>query len=92
MHQADPRQLSENGLTFKRRVDAGLQRLLSRYADQDRILVVTHGTFIRSLVLRFGPQFDVLSSFPANGGVTTLQLTTANPGFDGLVTSYNRLS
>lgn len=92
MHQADPRQLSENGLTFKRRVDAGLQRLLSRYADQDRILVVTHGTFIRSLVLRFGPQFDVLSSFPANGGVTTLQLTTANPGFNGLVTSYNRLS
>lgn len=93
MHAADPLHLSEDGQTFEARVDRGLRTLLDQNQDGQRLLVVTHGTYIRSLVLRFGPQFDPLTVFPGNGSVTTLTLQTADnaAGFHAEVTAYNQL-
>lgn len=91
MHNADPRHLSEDGETFKQRIDDGLQKLVTTCDDQARVLVVTHGTLIRSLVLRYGQDFDALSKFPVNGGVTTLKITSMENGFSAKVTSYNVL-
>lgn len=92
MHDADPRHLSEDGETFKRRIDKGLQRLVTTCDDQARVLVVTHGTLIRSLVLRYGQDFDALSEFPVNGGVTTLKITSSmENSFGARVTRYNVL-
>lgn len=93
MHAADPRHLSEDGATFSSRVDRGIQELLAEAHDGDRLLVVTHGTLIRSLVLRYGPDFDALTNYPANGGITTLVAqATDGQRFTGKVTAYNRLS
>jgi len=53
---------------------------------------VTHGTLIRSLVLRYGPDFDALGNYPANGGITTLVAQGTDAGFTGKVTAYNRVN
>lgn len=93
MHAADPRHLSEDGVTFSQRVDRGIQDLLTEAQDGDRLLVVTHGTLIRSLVLRYGPDFDALANYPANGGITTLVAQAADQsGFTGKITAYNRMN
>ncbi|QMU07500.1 histidine phosphatase family protein [Levilactobacillus suantsaii] len=92
MHAADPLHLSEDGATFEHRVDRGLKALLDQSQDGQHLLVVTHGTYIRSLVFRFGPQFDPLTVFPGNGSVTTLQLQSATTpaGFQAKITAYNQ--
>lgn len=92
MHNADPRHLSEDGATFENRVNHGLKTLLAHNDDHAHLMVVTHGTLIRSLALRFGQQFDSLSTFPLNGGVTTMQLQAADDeqGFSAHITNYNQ--
>lgn len=92
MHAADPLHLSEDGQTFETRVDCGLRTLLEQSQDGQRLLVVTHGTYIRSLAFRFGAQFDPLTRFPSNGSVTTLTLQPAdNPrGFQAQMVAYDQ--
>lgn len=76
MHAADPLHLAETGHQFWQRVDAGLTNLLVNEPNHARILIVAHGTLIRSLTIRFGnSSFDPVHQFPANGSVTKLLLS-----------------
>ncbi|PTM24336.1 histidine phosphatase family protein [Lactobacillus sp. PFC-70] len=92
MHRADPHHFAEDGATFYHRIDQALTQLLTDNAAGDHLLVVSHGTFIRTLTLRFGPQFHPENDYPANGSVTTLRLTAqeAAPGFTAEVLAYNQ--
>lgn len=92
MHQVDPRHLAEDGATFYRRIDQALAYLLTQSHDGDHLLVVSHGTFIRTLAMRFGAEFQPATHYPLNGSVTTLSLQAqdATPGFAAKVTAYNQ--
>lgn len=92
MHQVDPRHLAEDGQTFYHRIDQALTYLLEQSTDGDRLLVVTHGTFIRTLAMRFGAQFHPAEHYPENGSVTTLKLQASStaPGFAATVLAYNQ--
>jgi len=92
MHRADPHHFAEDGATFFQRMDQALTTLLTENADGDRLLVVTHGTFIRTLTLRFGAEFEPESHYPVNGSVTTVRLErqAGDPGFTAKVLAYNQ--
>lgn len=72
MKAADPFNVAENNQEFWQRVDQGLAILKQRQHTGDQVLIVTHGTLIRSLVNRFAPQIDVISQGPQNGSVTKM--------------------
>ncbi len=50
----DPYHLAENSIEFKNRTNHGLIMIRETFKGGDNILVVTHGTYIRSLAVRFG--------------------------------------
>lgn len=76
MHAADPLHLAETGDQFWQRVIQGFSTLLEREADHNRILIVAHGTLIRSLAIRFtNHKIDPVHAFPQNGSVTKLLLS-----------------
>lgn len=91
MHAADPRHFAEDGATFFARIDQALAQLLADNQDGQRLLVVTHGTFIRTLALRFGPQFHPENGYPVNGSVTTLRLEETSGGDrQATILAYNQ--
>ena len=72
MKAADPFNAAENNQEFWQRVDQGFALLKQRQHAGDQVLVVTHGTLIRSLVNRFASNIDVISQGPQNGSVTKM--------------------
>ncbi|WP_137602111.1 histidine phosphatase family protein [Paucilactobacillus nenjiangensis] len=64
---------AEDDATFQARMDEGLA-LLRQQPDNTNVLVVSHGTTIRSLVSRFAPEYNPTSS-PVNGSITKFLLT-----------------
>ncbi|GEL14871.1 histidine phosphatase family protein [Pediococcus cellicola] len=70
---ADPFHEAEDHFDFWKRLDKGFQYLIAHSEDQDKILVVTHGTTIRSIVGRYAPDMDITTS-PSNGSLTKVTI------------------
>lgn len=68
---ADPFHDAEDNAEYWQRVGAGFDYLNEVAKDGDNILLVSHGTTIRSIVHHFDPTVDITVS-PANGSVTKL--------------------
>ncbi|AVK99478.1 histidine phosphatase family protein [Pediococcus inopinatus] len=70
---ADPFHEAEDHHDFWQRLDKGFDYLIDHSQDQDKILVVSHGTTIRSIVGRYAPDMDITTS-PSNGSITKLTI------------------
>lgn len=68
---ADPFNLAENDQEFWNRYDHAFDFLRTNQNNNDNVLLVGHGTAIRSIVSRYAPDIDISSS-PKNGSVTKL--------------------
>ncbi|WP_137598075.1 histidine phosphatase family protein [Paucilactobacillus kaifaensis] len=73
MHLADPSNLAETYEQVIHRWQTGLNQLLAECADGANVLLVTHGTFIRTLADFH--HIDTLNNYPKNGGISILKLT-----------------
>lgn len=73
MHQQDPYNLAETYDQVMQRWQAGLDLIHKHTKDHAKILLVTHGTFIRTLADSQG--IDTINNFPKNGGITILKQT-----------------
>lgn len=71
MKKADPFDLAEDNQEFWDRYDKAFDFLRARQNDDDQVLLVGHGTAIRSIVSRYAPEIDILKS-PKNGSITKL--------------------
>lgn len=78
MKAVDPFHDSESDAEFWERVDAGFDLLRQNHHDGDRILLVSHGTCIRSIVHRYAPEIDIVKERPLNGSVTKLTVSPNN--------------
>ncbi|KRL85851.1 histidine phosphatase family protein [Lacticaseibacillus pantheris] len=88
MAAADPFGDAEDARTYWTRLMHGFKELRDDNPDGGDVLMVSHGTTIRSIVDKFGRQdgYDVSVS-PKNGSVSKIQLTD-----DGIkVLSYNQV-
>lgn len=88
MHAADPFHDAEDAHTFWSRIMGGFRELRADNPDGGTILLVTHGTTIRSIIDKFGKQdgFTGLEA-PKNGSISRLRLDD-----DGVhVLSYNHV-
>ncbi|WP_461213927.1 histidine phosphatase family protein [Lacticaseibacillus sp. GG6-2] len=86
-HDADPFGAAEDALTYWNRLQKGFKLLRQQNQHGDNVLLVSHGTTIRSIVDKFGKQdgFTVLES-PLNGSISKIALTD-----EGVkVLSYNQ--
>ncbi|WP_125573906.1 histidine phosphatase family protein [Levilactobacillus huananensis] len=84
---ADPFHQAEDNQEYWTRVDRGFETILANPAvhDGDKVLLISHGNTLLSLMERYGEGRYDLSVRPANGSLTKLRLTA-----DGItVLSYN---
>lgn len=87
MKEADPFHDAENAEEYWTRVNKGFEKIDEIAHDGDKILLVSHGTTIRSITDRYNDgDFDVTVS-PRNSSLTML---TRDNG-KNKVTSYNQL-
>lgn len=76
MHQADPFGYAEDAIAFWSRFKSARQTLLSKNRNHAKILVVTHGTFLKMLLLKyFGDIISSESAFPENCSVTKIRIS-----------------
>ncbi|WP_390406212.1 histidine phosphatase family protein [Lacticaseibacillus jixiensis] len=87
-HEADPFGAAEDALTYWNRLQKGFKLLRMQNQNGDNVLLVSHGTTIRSIVDKFGKQDGfVVTEAPKNGSISKIQLTD-----EGIkVLSYNQL-
>ncbi|WP_267201746.1 histidine phosphatase family protein [Limosilactobacillus kribbianus] len=71
MHDMDPTGQAESYEEVVSRWRRGIRRMIKKSNDGDRILLVTHGTFIRTIADALG--VDTVGNFPVNAGVTTIE-------------------
>ena len=71
MHDMDPTGQAESYEEVIARWKRGLKLLVNKANDGDRALIVTHGTFIRTIADALG--VDTVGNFPTNAGVTTIK-------------------
>lgn len=83
MKEADPFHDAENAQEYWERIDRGFAKLTKVVHDGDNVLLVSHGTTIRSIAGRFGEGFHVEKS-PANSSLTKVIVTDGKP----IVTEY----
>lgn len=92
LNDLDPRHLAELGSTFYQRQERSLKSLLATNHDHDELLVVTHGTFIKSLALKYAPEIDALTNYPANGSMTTVIISEDDDAhLQVKIAKYNQL-
>lgn len=75
MKKADPLSFAESADEIDTRIKQGFKQLLDENNIDSRILVVTHGTFIKTLMMNF-TDIDISPSdaFPGNGSITKATL------------------
>lgn len=71
LHQADSTKESDDAASLSHRWSAGIFDIIQNVQPGGRVLIVTHGTFIRALAEELG--VDTLHNYPVNAGVTTVQ-------------------
>ncbi|WP_125714291.1 histidine phosphatase family protein [Companilactobacillus kedongensis] len=87
MKEADPFHDAENAEEYWTRIGRGFDAIDKVAKDGDKILLVSHGTTIRSITDRYSDgQFDVTDS-PRNSSLTMLERDNGK----NLVTSYNQM-
>lgn len=75
MHEIDPFHDAETATQYWTRLGKGFKLLREQNQPGDKVLLVSHGTTIRSIVEKFGEkQFDTTVA-PANASVTKIKLT-----------------
>ncbi|KRO17151.1 histidine phosphatase family protein [Lacticaseibacillus saniviri] len=88
MHEADPFHEAEDALTYWNRLQKGFKQLREENQNGDNVLLVSHGTTIRSIVDKFGKEDGfVVTESPKNGSISKIQLTDSGIH----VLSYNQL-
>lgn len=71
MKKADPLGFAEGAEEIETRIKRGFKQLLDENDIDSRILVVTHGTFIKTLMMNFSDiNIKPEDAFPKNGSVT----------------------
>lgn len=70
LHQADKSGESDDAATISRRFSNGIFNIIQSVKPGSRVLVVSHGTFIRAVSENMG--IDTSHNYPVNAGVTTL--------------------
>jgi len=73
MREIDPFHEAEDNATYWERVNRGFDYLKAHHGNHEKVLVVSHGTTIRSIVSHFGSDIDI-SRGPKNGSVTRLDI------------------
>lgn len=88
LKEADPFHLAENNDDYWKRIDQGFEliRNNSQLKDGDNVLLISHGNTLLSLMERYGEGKYDLSTRPANGSLTKLELD----GNRVKVISYNQ--
>ncbi len=86
MHDADPFHEAEDARTYWTRLMKGFRQLRAENHEGDKVLMVSHGTTIRSIVDKFGKNDGyVVTDSPRNGSISKILLTD-----EGIkVLSYN---
>jgi len=76
MKDADPFHYAENADELNTRMNDGFRQLLRENEIDSRILVVTHGTFIKTMMLKFyDKDMDPADAYPENGSVLKANLS-----------------
>ncbi len=79
MKKADPWGYAENSDDLLIRFNKGLNQLRKENSIDSRILVVTHGTLIETIILEYSSSVIRLEdTFPDNGSITKTRLTNNN--------------
>ncbi|PWG00182.1 histidine phosphatase family protein [Levilactobacillus bambusae] len=86
----DPRHLAEDGQEFYARQEQALQTMWDQNPQGGRLLVVTHGTFLKALILKHAPELSPLNHYPENGSVTQVELTQVQEKLTLSVNFYNQ--
>lgn len=73
MKSIDPWHEAEDNATFWQRIDQGFDYLKAHHDNGEKVLVVSHGTTIRSMVSHFAPTIDITKG-PKNGSVTRIDV------------------
>lgn len=73
MRKIDPFHEAEDNQTYWQRVNRGFEYLKAHHDNHEKVLVVSHGTTIRSIVSHFGPEIDITRG-PKNGSVTRIDV------------------
>lgn len=73
MHAMDPTGQAESYEQVIARGRKGMYNLAKHVKSGDRVLLVTHGTFIRTFADALG--VDTVGNFPTNAGVTTVKVS-----------------
>lgn len=70
--KADPRHLAENRVELDERMVRAIEKLHELTKDEPRVLLVSHGDFIKTLAIKYWDQSDGNHdiAFPDNGSVT----------------------
>lgn len=70
--KADPRHLAENTQELDKRMIRGINVLRDLTKDEQRVLLVSHGDFIKTLTIKYWKDSDGIHDivFPNNGSVT----------------------
>lgn len=78
MHAADPFHDAEDAHTYWSRIMRGFKEIRNDNPDGGRVLLVTHGTSIRSIADKFGKSDGFhITEGPANGSISKLLLDDA---------------
>jgi len=73
MQRIDPLREAEDNATYWQRVSAGFDYLRAHHDHHENILLVSHGTTIRSIVAQLDPDIDITIG-PKNGSLTRLDV------------------
>ena len=75
--KADPRHMAEDATELDQRIEKAINDLRRETRGMKRVLLVSHGDFIKTLAIKYWTQSDHLHDivFPDNGSVTILLLT-----------------
>lgn len=72
MKEADPFHDAENAAEYWRRIDTGFEYLDNIAHEGDKILLVSHGTTIQSIAMKYGDNSFKVNQGPANSSLTTV--------------------
>lgn len=75
--KADPRHMAEDATELDQRIEKAINDLRRETRGMKRVLLVSHGDFIKTLAIKYWTQSDHLHDivFPDNGSVTIGHLT-----------------
>ncbi|WP_047999106.1 histidine phosphatase family protein [Lactiplantibacillus herbarum] len=77
MRSIDPWREAEDNQMYWDRIDQGFDYLKAHHDNHEKLLFVSHGTTIRSMVSRFSPETDITVG-PKNGSVTRIDVDGDN--------------